>query len=133
MVAWQTVCRPTELGGLGVLDLHLTAIALQTRWLWLQRVDENRAWTNLPIAPSKEVQAFFDASTYTILGNGQSTAFWTGRWIQGHAVKDVAPSLLEFVSQRDIKTTTVAEGLAGRSLGTSDLRRDHYPGHPRLS
>ena len=30
-------------------------------------------------------------------------------------MKDVAPSLLEFVSQRDIKTTTVAEGLAGRA------------------
>jgi len=115
MVAWQTVCRLTELGGLGIPDLHLTAIALQTRWLWLQRVDENRAWANLPIAPSKEVQAFFDASTYTILENGRSTAFWTGRWIQGKAVKDLAPSLLEFVSQRDIKTTTVAEGLAGRA------------------
>jgi hypothetical protein len=36
MVAWQTVCRPTDLGGLSIPDLHLTGIALQTQWLWLQ-------------------------------------------------------------------------------------------------
>lgn len=36
MVAWPTVCRPTDLGGLGIPDLRLTAIALQARWLWLQ-------------------------------------------------------------------------------------------------
>ena len=38
-----------------------------------------------------------------------------GRWIQGQTVKDVAPSLLEFVNQRDIKMTIVAAGLAGRA------------------
>jgi hypothetical protein len=33
MVAWETVCKPTNLGGLGVTDLKL--YALQARWLWL--------------------------------------------------------------------------------------------------
>ena len=33
----------------------------------------------------------------------------------GQVVKDVAPSLLEFVSPRDIKTTTVTAGLARRA------------------
>lgn len=31
-VAWPTVCRPTILGGLGIPDLKLTGIALQSRW-----------------------------------------------------------------------------------------------------
>jgi hypothetical protein len=31
------------LGGLGIPDLHLTAIALQARWLWLQQADESQA------------------------------------------------------------------------------------------
>jgi hypothetical protein len=43
MVAWPTICWPTDLGGLGIPDLRLTAIALQARWLWLQQVDESRA------------------------------------------------------------------------------------------
>jgi hypothetical protein len=42
------VCRPKELGGLGVPDLKLTSIALQTKWLWLQHTDTQRAWSQLP-------------------------------------------------------------------------------------
>ena len=37
MVAWDTCCRPTDLGGLGISNLRLTGYALQTRWLWLQK------------------------------------------------------------------------------------------------
>jgi hypothetical protein len=36
MVAWPSVCQPTDLEGLGIPDLRLSSIALQTRWLWLQ-------------------------------------------------------------------------------------------------
>jgi hypothetical protein len=35
MVAWNACCRPMRLGGLGISDIKLTTIALQTRWLWL--------------------------------------------------------------------------------------------------
>lgn len=34
-VAWTTVCRPTCLGGLGVLDLCFFGLALRLRWEWL--------------------------------------------------------------------------------------------------
>jgi len=114
-VAWPVVCRPTDLGGLGVPDLRLASIALQTRWLWLQKTDDTRAWAQLPIAVTREVSAFFDASTFTVIGNGQTTAFWTDRWIQGKAVKDIAPTLLEFVTRRDIKETTAAAAMENRS------------------
>ena len=114
-VAWSVICRPTDLGGLGVPDLRLASIALQARWLWLKKTDDTRAWAQLPIAASKEVSAFFDASTFTMIGNGQTIAFWTDRWIQGKAVKDIAPALLEFVSRRDIKETTVAAAMESRS------------------
>jgi hypothetical protein len=33
MVAWEAICKPTELGGLGITDLKLAGFALQTRWL----------------------------------------------------------------------------------------------------
>jgi hypothetical protein len=39
-VAWGKVCRPMELGGLGISSLKELGWALQMRWLWLQK---NRA------------------------------------------------------------------------------------------
>jgi hypothetical protein len=54
-------------------------------------------------------------STFTVVDNGRSTAFWTGRWLLGHAIKDIAPSLLHFISRRDIANTTVAAGLQARA------------------
>jgi hypothetical protein len=50
MVAWKSCCRPTDLGGLGISDLQLAGYALQTRWLWLQQANEQRAWSQLPIS-----------------------------------------------------------------------------------
>jgi hypothetical protein len=72
-VANSLLAQGTE--GLGVLDLKLTEIALQSRWLWLQHTDEQRAWSELPIKTTIEVQAFFRASTYTVLGNGNKMLF----------------------------------------------------------
>ena len=115
MVAWPTVCRPKELGGLDILDLDLSSIALQTRWLRLQQADESRAWAELPLSVPRVVESFFEASTYTIIRDGRSTAFCTGQWIQGQAVKHIAPCLLNYVSHRDIRQTTVVDGLQGRA------------------
>jgi hypothetical protein len=115
MVAWPTVCRPTKLGGLGIPDLKLTTIALQTKWLWLQHTDTQRAWSQLPIKASPEVQAFFKASTFTVLGNGSSTCFWTGRWLQGCSIEDLAPTLSSLVDQRLFHSATVASALPNRS------------------
>jgi len=102
--------------GLDILDLHLSCIALQTRWLRLQQADESRAWAELPLSmPPRIVESFFEASTYTIIGDGRSTAFCTGRWIQGQAVKHIAPCLLNYVSHRDIRQTTMVDGLQGHA------------------
>lgn len=38
-VAWEMVCRPRDLGGLGVADLCQAGIALRVRWEWLRRID----------------------------------------------------------------------------------------------
>ena len=58
MVNWPTVARPTALGGLGVLDLKLFGYAVQTRWLWLQKTDNDWAWAELPIQADPVVLAF---------------------------------------------------------------------------
>lgn len=115
MVAWPAVCRPKELGGLGIPDIRLTNIALQTRWLWLRDTNDQRAWSDLPLSVSTEVHVFFETSTYTAIGNGKRTAFLTGRWIQGQAIKDLAPTLTSFISRRNVCRTSIADGLHNRS------------------
>lgn len=115
MVAWNTCCRPTELGGLGVSDLRLSGYALQTRWLWLQRTDQERAWSQLPIRTCPQVQAFFKASTFVVIGNGERTLFWEDRWLQGEGVADIAPCVYLLVPPRTRQRQTVRGGLHERS------------------
>ena len=37
LVGWQRVCRPRELGGLGMHNLEVLGWSLNMRWLWLQK------------------------------------------------------------------------------------------------
>jgi hypothetical protein len=41
-VAWDLVCQPKELGGLGFHNLRLLNMALRTRWLWFQKAEGAR-------------------------------------------------------------------------------------------
>jgi hypothetical protein len=74
-VAWPVVCRPRDLGGLGVADLRRAGVALRLRWPWLQRVEPERAWTSLPDKDDRQVTAVFQAATASTLGNGETTLF----------------------------------------------------------
>lgn len=115
MVAWPTVCKPTHLGGLGISDLKLAGYALQTRWLWLQHSDQDRAWSQLPIKTVPQVQAFFEASTFTQIGDDRRTLFWQDRWIDGESVSDIAPYIYQLVPRRVRKLQTVRDGLNNRT------------------
>ena len=42
LVAWERVCMPKQLGGLGILNLRLMNHALRARWLWLSRTDSSK-------------------------------------------------------------------------------------------
>jgi hypothetical protein len=37
LVAWDAVCHPMELGGLGISNLRNLSWALRLPWLWLQK------------------------------------------------------------------------------------------------
>lgn len=114
MVAWAKACRPTELGGLGITDLRLAGFALQTRWLWLQRTDNSRAWSELPIKTDPEVQAFFRASMFSLVGDGNTTKFWDDRWVDGSTPSDIAPIVAAMVPTRTRNRLTVRQGLTTR-------------------
>jgi len=75
LLAWPRVCRPPELGGLGIIDLQRFGYALRMRWLWMKRTEDNRSWHHLPDKHEPLVEAMFLASTYFELGDGQKALF----------------------------------------------------------
>ena len=83
LLAWPKVCRPADLGGLGLPDLAVQGFALRMRWLWLKRTDPNRPWSSLPETSDKVVQAMFNVSLTVVVGDGLASFFWTDRLTGG--------------------------------------------------
>jgi len=81
LVAWDRVCMPKELGGLGIPNLRLMNIALRARWLWLKRVEVDRPWHGLDIRVPELSRRLFDAATTSVIGDGAATFFWTDKWL----------------------------------------------------
>ena len=100
--------------GLGITDLKLQATTFEEKWLWLQKTDADRAWTSLPLQQSNEARSFFQASTYTIIGNSRNTLFCQDSWVHEVSIRAMAPTLMHFVPKRVICRLTVAEALTDR-------------------
>jgi hypothetical protein len=83
LVAWSRVTRPTELGGLGVLDLTTMAYALRLRWEWQASTMLDRLWAAFPHKLECNVQAMFQAFVSVQVGNGTHALFWSDRWLHG--------------------------------------------------
>ena len=111
LLAWPRVCRPLELGGLGIIDLQKFGYALRMRWLWLRRTDDQRPWLELPDKVEHIVEAMFQASIFVELGDGRKALFWSDRWLQGKSLLDLAPCLCNAVATRVKQQRTVAEAL----------------------
>jgi len=62
------------------------------------------------------VQAFFKASTFTVVGNRQQALFWEDLWINGEAASDIGPSLYPLVPARIRSRQSVQTGLHKRTL-----------------
>jgi hypothetical protein len=122
LVAWDKVCTPKKWGGLGIPNLRMMNVALRTRWLWLQRVDESKPWKELNIQVPQLARQLFEGATYSVLGDGESTFFWSDRWLPGGRISDIAPNLFAAVPKRAVKHRRVREGLAGGWL--QDLSPD---------
>ena len=67
-MAWNSCCKPTWLGGLGVRNMQLQGLALRVRWEWLRRTDPERPWQGLPMVVDKEARAVFDSMVHLRLG-----------------------------------------------------------------
>jgi hypothetical protein len=108
LVNKDVVCRPKDLGGLGVHDLPHFGRALHQRWCWFHWTDENRLWHNMTIPCDEDDMALFRASTEIKLGNGKKVIFLHDKWLEGMAPIDVAPNLYK---KAHFKKRTVAKEL----------------------
>jgi hypothetical protein len=94
LVAWGRVCRPLQLGGLGISSFLELCWALRMRWLWLQKTDPTRPWSDLHIKVPGKARAFFMEVVITEVGDGTNTKFWKDKWLYGKRIKDLTPSFI---------------------------------------
>lgn len=111
MVAWEKVCHPKDMGGLGIPNLKMQGHALRMRWEWLKRTDQSRTWLDLPDTPDRVAQQFFAASITCSLGDGHNIFFWTDKWLDGKSIEQIAPCVLNAVPTQIRKTRTVRDAL----------------------
>jgi hypothetical protein len=114
-VAWNEVCRPAELGGLGVLDIERMSWALRAKWSWLSSVDATKPWRNFPIKTNKHIDALIHAATKVQLGDGARIFFWSDRRIAGQSIVDLATAVIAGVGKRAFRTRKVASVLPGNA------------------
>jgi hypothetical protein len=113
LVAWDRVCMPKELGGLGILNLRRMNIVLRARWLWLSRMEASRPWKEFDIRVPALVIEVFEAATSSVLGDGASTFFWIDRWLPDGRLKDLAPRLFALIPKRLSRSRMVKDCLDG--------------------
>jgi hypothetical protein len=99
-VAWPRVCRPTDLGGLGIADLRFFGFALRLRWEWLRRTEPRRSWAALPGRSERAVKAMADISISVVPGDGVSALFWTDTWSPVGSLATFAPHLFVAISKQ---------------------------------
>jgi hypothetical protein len=108
VVAWDSICSPKHLGGLGVKNLRLLNLALRTRWRWHERAEEDKPWKGLRFSLPEEAEEIFTTGLHCTLGDGQRLRFWQDRWIDGVGFEQMAPNLFKFLTPARREDTVVA-------------------------
>jgi hypothetical protein len=108
LVKWSMVCKPKDLGGLGIHELNRFGRALRQRWLWYRWMDDSKPWQGMALPCDAQDWALFQASTEIKLGNGKKPSFWQDKWLDGNAPKEIAPNLFKLTH---FKNRTVAKEL----------------------
>ncbi|KAE8818702.1 hypothetical protein D1007_03520 [Hordeum vulgare] len=97
VVAWDQVCTPKAIGGLGVPNLRLLNAALRAKWPWLERTDPNRPWKEFNLQVSCKSLGIYRAATRYVLGDGESARFWTDWWMSDGRIEEIMPNVFAFV------------------------------------
>jgi hypothetical protein len=111
LVAWNKVCQPKALGGLGLHNLRWLSVALRVRWLWFQRNNSSKPWLGFDLPASSDARALYHAAIKIRVGSGERTLFWEDPWIDGLSMACLAPAILKLVWSGPIRTRNVHQGL----------------------
>ena len=111
LVAWDTVCRPTIFGGLGIKNIRKQALALRVRWKWLRRVDRERPWQGIGMTKDDEASLVFNSMIKIVVGNGENVYFWKDRWIHGFTISEIAPLISAMVRTREKNVRTMQQAI----------------------
>jgi hypothetical protein len=68
-------------------------------------------WTGMEIQVHANVLTLFSAWCFPWWGDGKSTNFWTGRWLQEKTIQDLAPTLHAAIPKSIAKKRSVNEAL----------------------
>lgn len=109
LINWQTVCRPKNLGGVGLPDLDRFSRARRLCWLWFKWKEENKPWVGMELPCDELDRRLFQAATTITIGNGAKTSCWHDNWLQNRCLKDVVPQCYRLAKR---KQRTVQSELA---------------------
>lgn len=101
LVNWKRVCRPKNMGGLGITNLEYFSRSLRLRWLWHDWTADGKPWQGSILPCDETDKQLFRASTIISLGNGGKAKFWHDKWIEGQSLKDLTPSLYQLATRKN--------------------------------
>lgn len=92
-VAWTTVAKPIDYGGLGLIDLERFSRALRIRWLSFEWTAPDRPWVGTDLPVDDVDLALFQAATIVTVRNGLKASFWNSSWMDGRVPARLFPRL----------------------------------------
>lgn len=94
-VNWTSMCKPTENGGMGIMDLQWFSSAMRLRWLWLSWRCPDRPSVGCGHPCSEADRLIFNAATTVTLGNGETASFWSCSWTGSVPLRVSFPTLFK--------------------------------------